>query len=174
MELDTLFERAVEIRQVIPTASIKQRLANAAQELSLAGSNQMRVELLNEAVMALTKICYDTDPDGVPCNIDRLTYRILVPKPWGKAGWKKWGMRDWEATILRRILILRSEMRRVQPLFDYASESKQWYLNYAHYSRFDMALMYWKSNPITLKDWRLFADAYRQQAHERTLRNRGE
>lgn len=173
MELKELFERSVEIRQAIPTPSVKQRLAQAAQELSLAGSNQARVELLNESVMAITKILYDTDPDGHLPNIDSYTHRIIIAKPWGKGGHTKWGLRDWEATVLRRILILRSEMRRVQPVFDYAPDSKQWYLNYASYTRLDMALMYWKSNPIALKDYRLFADAQRQQARERMDRLRG-
>jgi hypothetical protein len=39
------------------------------------------------------------------------------------------------------------------------------------YGRLDLALVYWKQNPIQLKDWRLYADVYRQKAHERTLRN---
>ena len=173
MELNTLFERAVEIRQVIPTASIKQRLANAAQELSLAGSNQARVELLNESVMALTKVLYDAEPDGALANIDARTHRLLIPAPWGRAGWKRWGLRAWEAEVMRQILIVRGQMERVKPLFDYNEESRTWHLNLGSYPRLDMAMMHWKSNQITLREWRLHADASRQKAHERMNRHRG-
>lgn len=167
MELKQLFERTVEIRQVVPAANVKRRLAAAAQELSLAGSNQARVELLNEALLAFTTALYETDNAGRTPNVDRPTGRILMAKPWGSGGWRRWGLRHWEATILRRILILRCDMRRVQPLFDFARETNQWYLNGRNYGRLDLALAYWRSNPVTLRDWYLFADAHRQQARDR-------
>ena len=176
MELTQLFDRAVEIRQAAgnPNQVIRQRIAAAAAELSNAGNNQARVELLNEAVLAATKLCYEADKDGVPANVDSRTYRLLFPAPWGKAGWRRWGLRDWEANILRQILIVRCQMNRVAPLFDFNQESKRWHINYQDYPRLDLALVYWKSHPVTLKDWRLYADIYRQKAHERTKRNRGE
>jgi hypothetical protein len=173
MELTTLFERGVEIRQAAgnPNQVIKQRIAAAAAELSNAGNNQARVDLLQEAALAVTKLCYECDPDGTPCNVDGKTYRLLVPAPWGKAGWRRWGLRDWEAGIMRQILIVRGQMQRVAPLFDYNAESRTWHVNMQGYGRLDLALVYWKQNPIQLKDWRLYADVYRQKAHERTLRN---
>jgi hypothetical protein len=173
MELTTLFERGVEIRQAAgnPNQVIKQRIAAAAAELSNAGNNQARVDLLQEAALSVTKLCYECDPDGTPCNIDARTYRLLVPAPWGKAGWRKWGLRDWEAGIMRQILIVRGQMQRVPPLFDYNAESRTWHVNMQDYGRLDLGLVYWKQNPIQLKDWRLYADVYRQKAHERTLRN---
>lgn len=174
MELQQLFDRAVEIRNVVTdTTTVRQRMAEAAAELSNAGSNQMRVELLNEACLAITKLCYEIDPDGVPCNVDNRTYRLLVPAPWGKAGWKRWGLRDWEAGILRQILMVRCQMQRTQPLFDYNAETRTWHANLQAYPRLDLALIYWKSNPISLRDWRLYADIYRQKAHARAIRNRG-
>ena len=173
MNLD-LIERTQQIRDVAtdPSRAIKQRMAEAAAELSRAGDNQQRVELLNEAVLAMTKLCYEADPDGQPANIDSRTYRLLVPAPWGRAGWKRWGLRAWEAEILRQILIVRCQMRRVEPLFDYNTEARTWHVNMQHYSRLDVALMYWKQNPVTLREWRRFADVYRQQAHARTIRGR--
>ena len=176
MELTQLFDRAVEIRQAAgnPNQVIRQRIAAAAAELSNAGNNQARVELLNEAVLAATKLCYEADKDGVPANVDSRTYRLLFPAPWGKSGWKRWGMRDWEANILRQILLVRCQMQRVVPLFDYNQEGRNWHINLTDYPRLDLALLYWKNNPVTLKDWRLYADIYRQKAHERVERNRGE
>lgn len=172
MELDTLIERTQKLREVIPVPNVKQRLAAAAQELSLAGSNQARVELLNEAVLALAKVLYEVDPDGLPANIDSKTHRILIPVPWGRAGWKKWGLRYWESEILRQILIVRGQMQRVAPLFDYNEGARTWHLNYTAYGRLDQALMHWKHNQILLKDWRVFADAYRQRAQQRMDRHR--
>lgn len=174
MELTTLIERTQQIREAMPLPNVKQRLAAAAQELSKAGDNQARVEWLNESVLALTMELYATDPDGAPCNIDRATYRLLIPAPWGRAGWRKWGLRYWEADMLRRILVVRGQLQRVKPLFDYNDMTRQWYLNYHDYPRLDLGLLYWKANPVTLKEWRTHADVYRKQAHERMTRRRGE
>lgn len=175
MELETLIERTQQIRDALPLPNVKQRLATAAQELSLAGYNQSRVELLNEAVLSATNLCFQTDHDGGFCNIDRRNHRLLFPAPWGKKGWKKWGdMRDWEATMLRQILIVRCQMQRVTPLFDYNNEGRAWHINLIDYGRLDLALVYWKRTPITLSEWRTHADAYRQRAHERVERKRAE
>lgn len=174
MELDTLINRTQTIRELAsnPDRTIKQRMAQAAQELSLAGSNQARVELLNEAVLALAKVLYEVDPDGRPSNVDSRTYRILIPVPWGRAGWKRWGLRYWESEILRQILIVRGQMQRVAPLFDYNDQARTWHLNYGAYPRLDMALMHWRHNQILLKDWRIHADAYRERAQQRMERHR--
>lgn len=171
MELDTLIDRAHGIRQAVVAPNVKQRLAAAAADLSLAGANQMRVELLNEACLALTRVLYEVDPDGAAANVDWRTHRILIPVPWGKAGWRHWGLRYWEASMLRQILIVRSQMRRAAPLLDYNETARTWHLNAIDFSRIDLALMYWKSNPITLREWRKFADIYRQRAHDRMKRN---
>ncbi len=172
MNLDTLFTRTTEIRQASPSATIKQRMADAAGDLSRAGDNQARVELLNEACLAMTALLYAADPDGRFANVDNRTYRIRVPAPWGSAGWRKWGIRNWESTILRKILIARAQMRRVAPVFDYSETGSQWYLNTHAYPRLELALGYWKANPIRLSDWRLFADAYRAEGQQRMARLR--
>lgn len=76
--------------------------------------------------------------------------------------------------MLRQILVVRCQMQRVIPLFDYNQEGRNWHINLTDYPRLDLALLYWKKNPITLSEWRTHADAYRQRAHERVERNRGE
>lgn len=174
MNLD-LIERTQAIREVVtdPNRTIKQRVAEAAAGLSRAGENQQRVEWLNEAALKMTQLCYEADTDGVLCNIDRFTYRLLIAAPWGRGGWKRWQLRAWEAAIFGAILRVRCQMQRVPPVFDYNDETGKWYLNYGQYQRFDQALLYWKANPISLKEWRLHADAYRERAHERMNRNRG-
>jgi hypothetical protein len=172
VELDTLIERTQQIRDALPISTVKQRLAAAAQELSNAGDNQARVELLNEAVLAAIALCYEVDPDGVLCNVDRKTYRIVPKMPWGRTGWQHWGLRYWEAEILRSVLRVRSEMRRVSPLFDWNEYSMKWHLNLSDYQRLDQAFVHWKAHPLTLKEWRLYADAYRQRAQQRMEKHR--
>ncbi len=172
MNIDTLIERTQTIRSTTVDRTIKQRMAEAASNLSLAGSNQMRIESITEAVLALTNACYEADPDGGPANLDNRTHRLLIAAPWGRAGWKKWNLRYWEAEMLRQIMIVRCQMRRVDPLFDYNSEARTWHVDLAIYPRLDQALLYWKSNPITLKEFRRHADVYRERAHARTIRNR--
>ena len=171
MELTALVERTIAIRDALPLPNVKQRLANAAQELSLAGANQSRVELLNEACLSFTTTLYAADQSGRLENVDYRTHRLLIPAPWGSSGWQRWNMRRWESTVLRKTLIVRCQMQRVRPLFDFGGG--QWFLNLADYSRLDLALLYLKANPVTLRDWHLHADLMRQQARDRMDRLRG-
>lgn len=172
MELKQLFERTTDIRTATPSATTRQRLAEVAADISRAGDNQARVELLNESCLALTTILYAGDAEGRFANIDSRTYRLLVPAPWGANGWRKWGLRKWEGLILRQILIVRCQMRRVAPLFDYSDELNQWYLAADQYPDLSRAMAYWKAYPITLKEWRLHADGYRADARKRMAKNR--
>lgn len=55
---------------------------------------------------------YEADTDGAPCNVDRVTFRLLRPAPWGSDGWKAWGLRHWEAGTLRQIMLNRQEGHR--------------------------------------------------------------
>lgn len=171
MEMTTLIERTQQIRDALPLPTVKQRLAAVAEELSLAGYNQSRVELLNEAALNFTTTLYAFDQSGRSENVDPRTHRVLIPAPWGKRGWKRWQLRDWEATVLRKTLIVRCQMQRVPALFDFGGG--QWFVNFTDYVRLDQALLYWKANPITLKDWHLHADLMRQQARDRMDRLRG-
>jgi hypothetical protein len=173
LKVDALIERTQGIRESLPLPHVKQRLAQAAQGLSHAGDNQLRVELLMESVLAATALCYECDQDGQRANIDGRTYRLLVAAPWGDAGWKRWGLREWEARILRQILIARVGIKNHHPLFDYNAQSHIWSVALFDYPTLDIALRYWKRHPITLAEWHAQADPYRQQASERTARKRG-
>ena len=172
MKLDTLIERTQEIREKVVNPNVKQRMAEAAHNIATEGDQQMFVELLNESLLKCTELCYIRDSTGRFVNIDYRTHRILIVKPWSSGGWERWTLRQWESRVMRSILITRSNMRRVPPLFDYAADTRQWYLNIGVYPTLDSALTYWKRNPISLADWHRFADILRQQAHDRALRNR--
>lgn len=169
MKLETMIERGQQIRDAMPALNAKQRLGTAAAELAVAGSNQTRVELLNEAVLRFTTLIYTTDNDGVLRHVDRRNYRVMAAAPWGSSGWKCYDVRAWESRILRQVLMARLH-GRVAPLFDYGCQ--QWYLNFSDYPRLDIALLYWKKHPVTLAEWRPFADAERQKSANRAARNR--
>ena len=167
MILDTLVDRAQAIRDTITQPNIKQRIELAAEVIVAECGEQMHVELLNESLLKCTELCYMKDETGRYTNIDARTYRILIVKPWSSGGWERWTLRQWESRVMRSILITRSAMRRVAPLFDYAASRKQWYLNLGIYPSFDNALTYWRRNPITLADWHRYADILRERERGR-------
>ena len=172
MELTEIVDRVQEIRAKGPGRMVKERIAENAQELSRAGDMQLRVELANEALAALCVILYQTDTDGRAANIDRVTWRLLVPAPWGRGGWRRWGLRRWESEALRNILRVRTEMRRHVNLFDYNEEGRTWHVNRGAYPSLEAALAYLKKHPISLSEWRVQADVLTESARVRMQRHR--
>ena len=167
MELTELVERVQEIRAKGPGRFARERVQEAAEAISRAGDQQLRVELANEALAALCVILYQTDADGRAANIDRVTWRLLVPAPWGRGGWRRWGLRRWESEALRNILRVRTEMRKHVNLFDYNEEGRTWYLNRSAYPSLEAALAYLKTHPINLSEWRKQADVITESARVR-------
>lgn len=160
MELTQIIDRKTEIRNLAqPATNVRQRIAQAAQDLSRAGTMAAHCEVANEALLALVNILYQRDEDKCPANVDRVTGRLLVPAPWGAAGWKRWGLRKWEAEVLRRILRERVEAQR-RPLFDYSETHRYWLLNMNTYNSLRLALAYLQAEPIGLVEWRTCTDAY--------------
>lgn len=167
MEVTQLIERTQRVRDALPLPNVKQRLAQTAQELSRAGDEQARVELLNEALLSLVSVLYLADADQRPANYDPRTWRLLIPAPWGRAGWKHWGLRAWEGEVLRGMLMVRAMARRPRPLFDYNEEARTWHLNLSDCPTIDTAFAHLRAHPITLGEWLRQATIYRQQAHDR-------
>jgi len=172
VEIKQLVERVADIRNARPSASTRQRVAEAAQGLSLAGEAQIHVEMANEALAALTVLLYETDADGRPANIDRRTWRLLIPAPWGREGWRKWGLRSWEAQVLRQVLRVRNEHRTHVNLFDYDDQSRRWHLNRSDYPTLADALGYLKAHPVSLAEWRKHADILNAAQRDRMARLR--
>ncbi|MEZ4864142.1 MAG: hypothetical protein R3C14_22710 [Caldilineaceae bacterium] len=173
MEINQLIERTQQVRGAHVDGTVRQRMAQLAQEVSRAGDNQARVELLNESVLALASILYDTDPDGHPANVDSRTGRILPPTPWGRSGWQRWGLRRWEAEILSGILRSRAETRRHSALFDYNAEARTWHVDLGAYPTKERAFAYLSAYPISLAEWRPMADAHRERSFLHMRRKRG-
>lgn len=171
MKIEQLAERVQQIRSAGPDAVIKQRVAETAQELNRAGEMQKRVELANEALAALTVLCYQKDIDGQWANVDPKTWRLLVPAPWGNAGWRTWGMRQWESRCLRWVLLDRQGGKGDRPpLFDYNEAGRTWHLNLGDYKTLEQGLFWVKVSAIRLAEWRKYVDRTRQGTRERMSR----
>jgi hypothetical protein len=147
-----LSERKPEIRESRPREYVKQRIAESAANLSRAGVLAARVELINEALCRLAELAYELDTDGTLANVDSVTYRLLIPAPWGRSGYIRWGLRQHEATTLRAILRTRQASPSRPPLFTFDAQS--WYVNMYDYNTLQTAQWWLQKSPITLKEWR--------------------
>lgn len=156
MTILKLTDRKADIRASGPGPYVKQRIADAAGALSLAGSMAARVELCNEALHKLVELCYELDSDGLCCNVDIVTYRILIPLPWGSSGWKKWGLRYHEALVMRSIMLDRQGVKpgHIVPLFTYDAGVRTWQLNVIDYPTPKRAQAWLQAGQITLGEWK--------------------
>lgn len=174
MELEKMFDRAIEVTAAPAVGAIRQRLAATAAELSLAGHMQAHLGIATSAIAALVSELYATEEDGRPANYDSATYRILMkPLPWGESGAIRWGLRRWEGQCLRRLLIDRvGQRRRLPALFDYNEFSRQWHVNVIDYPNASAALDWLKRDGPRMDEWRSIVADYREQAHARMRRYR--
>lgn len=126
-------------------------MRNVAQRLTRRGLLAAKTELCNEALLAMTELCFEVDTDGVtPANVDR-GGRILIPAPWGKGGYRAWGLRASEQRALNYVMRQRMVSQN-EPLYVYDASTRAWLLNHAYIRR--TALAYLKSFPITLPEFR--------------------
>jgi hypothetical protein len=124
----------------------------AAENLSRRNVDAATTELLNEALSRLTALCYERDGEGMLCNVDPATGRVLVPLPWGKAGYRKWGLTPTEANTMRRIMLTRQ--RRGVPLYFFDRSRRAWYLNLHDFTDGKMVLG-------QLAEWEISVAEYR-------------
>ena len=129
MDANTLVDRKMAIRDATVTAYVKQRIAQAAEEMSRAVDFAARCELLIEVFTAFVHLVYVKDPDGHLANVDFISKRILIPSPFGSSGWQKWNLRLHEGRLLRRILANRQADDKRQPMFVYRTDTNQWHVN---------------------------------------------
>jgi hypothetical protein len=152
--LKTVTRKAV-VRLSDPKQYVRDRLAEEATSLNLAGIAAARVELVNEAMSRLAAKLYTQDSDGWLPNVDHITHRIKIASPWGSEGWRQYGLRRWEARTLARILRARQANKPDRPpLYLYDSESNGWYLNLHDYKSLDAAGFWLRRSAVKLKEWR--------------------
>ena len=166
MTILKLTDRKNDIRGAGPGAYVKQRIADAADALSLAGTLAARVELCNEALSRLIVLAYEPDTDGRAANVDTTTHRIMIPLPWGSSGWKKWGLRYHEALVMRAIMLSRQGVKPggVVPIFVYDAGARTWHLNVMDYRNLDAGLAWLQASQITLTEWRRHLRQWRDGA----------
>jgi hypothetical protein len=126
-----------------------------AHGLNLAGQDRARYERVAEALYRVTELAYAVDEDGY-ANVDRVTWRLRIPAPWGSSGWKHYGLREWEGRVLNRML--RQHQGRRPRLFEY--DRQCWYLNVADYPTFEAA-QYWLRHEVRYSLWQQVRQALR-------------
>lgn len=159
-----VLERKPEVRAATPGQHVKQRIAKSAAELNRAGQMAARVEVVNEALCRLTQLVYMPDSDSAFANICNVTYRLLIPAPWGSAGWQYWGLRYWEGKMLRYILHERQNNFKAgqrPPLYTYDEIGRIWHVNVPDYPTVESAGFWLRGSSITLKEWRRCGERYR-------------
>jgi hypothetical protein len=124
-------------------------LQRAAEALSRRNVDMATTELLNEAHSRLALLCYERDDTGQLCNVDEATGKILLPLPWGKLGFRRWGLTVTESIAMRRIMFTRQ--RQGVPLFFYDRSRRSWFVNLADFPAMPQ-----------LKEWEIGIGEYRQ------------
>ena len=150
-----MIERKFEVRALPePDPHVRRRMADAAEALNLAGRMAAHVELANEALTRFALLLYVQDTDNHWANIDGRTGRVLLPAPWGSDGWKRWGLRKWEAETMRAIMLARVADHKRPALFDYSPLTRSWFLNAADYPNVEACNHYLKRAAVTIAEWR--------------------
>lgn len=144
-----------------PAQFVRQRLAESAAELSKAGSLAATCVVLNDALRQFVELLYESDTDGSLANVDQATGRILVPCPWGSAGWRRWGLRAWEAEALRYILRSRPADSQRPPLFVYDADANTWHLQLDTWPHAAGAHFYLDRQPVKVAELRAAQLRYR-------------
>lgn len=171
-EAEKTLQRSQAMLDAQPQRHTLPRLADVAQSLTRAGVAAAHAELCNAALQQLAQLAYQTDTDGRPANVD-LDGRLLVPAPWGKSGYQKWGLRRREADVLRAVLMARQtpQQGRAVPLFTYGEDTRAWYVNVQDYPTEAHAMAYIRQFGITSREYKTWLEraqeAGRRQAQAR-------
>ncbi|MCC6454757.1 MAG: hypothetical protein IT328_07425 [Caldilineaceae bacterium] len=106
---------------------------------------------MNEAIARLVLLAYEQDAGGY-CNIDAATGKLLIPLPWGRNGYARWGLRPQEANILRQILF---DWQYPGPsLLLYDRARRAWFVNLYDYSDVDTAKGWLGKHPVSILVYR--------------------
>jgi len=165
MNIEKMVDRSAAIRTITdPSTAIKQRIQRSADDLNLAGKLAERMGFANEAIHKLVTLVYAPDTDGLFCNVDPKTGLLLIPAPWGREGYKAYGLRQTEAIITRMVLMGRQRQLEKMPakdrerypqLFYYVQDWRKWVANLDAYPTYNDALNWLKSGPLTLQEWKI-------------------
>lgn len=142
-------ERKAELSKATPQRHTTLRAA--AQTLSLRNVDGAACELMNEALARLVLLAYEVDAGGF-CNIDAATGKLLIPLPFGRNGYARWGLRPQEANILRQVLF--DWQLEPMPLFEYDRMRRAWFVNLRDFANVHMAKGWLKKRQVTIAVYR--------------------
>ncbi len=145
--------RIVERKSTLTAPERHSTVRSAAQNLSRRNVDAATTELLNDALARLTALCYERDDSGVLCNIDPVTGRVIVPLPWGRVGYRKWGLTPTESNAMRAIMFTRQSLGL--PLYFYDRSRRAWFINFRDYRDGGVVL-------AQLKEWEITVGEYRR------------
>lgn len=131
-------------------------IQRAAAALSRRNADAAILELFSQAVSRLTLLAYECDEDGY-CNIDPVTWRLLIPAPWGRAGHKKWSLSRTESDVLREMVQCRQPQTESRPpgLWLYDRARRSWRLNLFDWECLTDGQHYWQRWPLSVAEYRL-------------------
>jgi hypothetical protein len=150
MNLEKTTARILEVAKGEVSVQARQRMSVEAEQITRAGATKAHIAIIEAAIRNAIAMLYEPDTDGHPANYEPGTGRILIPVPWGSAGWAKWGLRDWEAKCLRAVWKRRLK-KQMPMLFDF--NGRQWFLRDDLYPTLDDAARWLQSNPIEFGEW---------------------
>jgi hypothetical protein len=131
-------------------------LQRAAANLSRRNADAAIVELFAEAMQRLTLLAYERDDDGAWSNIDPVTWRLLLPAPFGRAGHRKWGISRSESEVLRQMIQDRQAQTDHRPpgLWLYDRTRRCWRVNLFDFDTLADGQAYWQRWPLTIQECR--------------------
>lgn len=149
----TIVTRKEAIAQAAPARHTA--LRKAAEDLSRRNVDAAIVELFMEAMQRLTLLAYEQDGHGY-CNIDPVTGKLLIPAPWGRAGYRRWGITPSESVVLREMVQRRQMGRdgRAPGLWLYDASRRSWRLNLFDFDTLRDGQAYWQRWPLTVVEYR--------------------
>ena len=161
-EAEDALQRSHKALDVQPGRHTAQRFADVAQSLSRVGVALAHAEACNACLQRVCELAYQVDTDSRRCNVDT-DGRLLFALPWGKAGYKRWGLRRREADTLRAILMARQtpQQGRALPLFVYDAASRAWYCNVVDYASHAEAMGYVRQWGVTSREYKQTAERVR-------------
>lgn len=167
-----VLDRTVGIGHAKVETYLRNREQVAADQLNRLTVENSYVAACMSAVLRLTELCFVRVGSRL-INVDPVTWRVDIHVPWSDSGFKKYGLRKWEAEVLRQMILARGNSRRGAPLFDFGVS--RWHINLENYPTMEDAITYWQKHPLTVDEWLTFAVAMREAARTRMrTRRKGE
>lgn len=158
-----------EVRSISPKPYVERSQQRQLEDLHRGAILKAQLLRVNDCLMRLTELIYMASEDGERDNVDPVTGRILVPKPWGSGGRVHFGLSRRTADIMRRCLLHKRPSRRPL-LYFYVGDANDWYVNLTEYPTLEWAMKWVKHEQIGLSEWRQAGNEIRNKAATRRQR----